>query len=201
MSVNGIANTTTAYEAYSSSINKNKDTKQASSTDKTSSENTAAAYEKSDDTSSKKSSKIYKPDTATIEKLKADAEARSAQLRSLVEKMLTKQGQTFNDSTNIYSLLREGKLNVDPQTSAQAQKDIAEDGYWGVKQTSDRIVSFAKALTGGDPSKADEMIKAFQKGYDAAGKTWGGKLPDISQQTYDATMKQLNEWKNSLNEE
>ena len=28
----------------------------------------------------------------------------------------------------------------------------------------------------------------FQKGYDKAQKTWGGQLPAISQQTYDAVL-------------
>ena len=40
---------------------------------------------------------------------------------------------------------------MDEKTRLQAQKDIAEDGYWGVEQTSERLVSFAKALSGGDP--------------------------------------------------
>ena len=47
----------------------------------------------------------------------------------------------------------------------------------------------ATALTGGDPSKIDEMRNAFKKGYEQAEKTWGGKLPEISQKTYDAVME------------
>ena len=33
------------------------------------------------------------------------------------------------------------------------------------------------------------MRAAFKKGYEQAEKTWGGKLPEISQKTYDAVMK------------
>ena len=80
-------------------------------------------------------------------------------------------------------------FTVDPATQAQAQADIAEDGYWGVSQTSQRILDFATALTGGDPDKIEEMRSAFLKGYKQAEKTWGGNLPDISKQTYDAVMK------------
>ena len=43
------------------------------------------------------------------------------------------------------------------QTHSAGQKDIAEDGYWGVEKTSDRILDFAKALSGGDKDKADEL--------------------------------------------
>lgn len=47
----------------------------------------------------------------------------------------------------------------------------------------------ATALTGGDPSKIEEMRNAFKKAYEQAEKTWGGKLPEISQKTYDAVME------------
>ena len=76
----------------------------------------------------------------------------------------------------------------------QAQADIAEDGYWGVEQTSDRILEFAKALTGGDASKAEEMRAAFEKGFKAATGAWGSKLPDISQKTYQAVMDKFDDW-------
>ena len=167
--------------------------------DKSEKVSAAATYEKTSEKNADSSKQLYKPDMDTVQKLKTEAENRSAQLRNLVEQMLTKQGKTFNNSTNIYDLLRTGKVTVDPATAAQAKEDISEDGYWGVKQTSDRLVSFAKALTGGDPSKADEMIEAFKKGYKQAAKAWGGDLPGICQQTYDATIEKLTEWKNSLN--
>ena len=131
--------------------------------------------------------------------MKEDAERRTSQLKSLVEKLLLKQGEKITDSTNIYELLRQGKVQVDDETREQAQKDIAEDGYWGVNQTAERIVSFAKALTGSDPSKAEEMINAFQKGFDEATKTWGGKLPDLCHKTYDKVMEDLTAWKNQNN--
>ena len=133
--------------------------------------------------------KIYTPNTALVQQLKADADARISQLRSLVEKLISGQADSYGKANDIWSFLREGNFTVDPATKAQAQEDISEDGYWGVKQTSQRILDFATALTGGDPSKIEEMRSAFQKGYKQAEKTWGGKLPDISQQTYDAVMK------------
>ena len=155
-------------------------------------EDAAAVYEKSTETENKK---VYQRDNATVERLMQEAERRSQNLRSLVEKMLLKQGETFTESTDIYTLLREGKLQVDPETRAQAQKDIAEDGYWGVKQTSDRLVSFAVALTGGDPSKADSMIEAVKKGFEEATKSWGGELPGICNDTMKEAIRKLEEWR------
>lgn len=175
------------------------DTSETKVSDKAEKTSSAVTYERTSEKDKDSSKQIYKPDMETVQKLKNEAENRNVQLRNLVEQMLTKQGKAFNNSTNIYDLLRTGKVNVDPATAAQAKEDISEDGYWGVKQTSDRLVSFAKALTGGDPSKADEMIEAFKKGYEQAAKSWGGDLPGICQQTYDATIDKLTEWKNSLN--
>ena len=88
-----------------------------------------------------------------------------------------------------------GNFTVDEETQKQAQADIAEDGYWGVEQTSDRILDFAKALSGNDPEKADLLIDAFKKGFEDATKSWGKDLPDISQRTY-AVLEKFDKWKN-----
>lgn len=159
-------------------------------------EEVAVVYEKTNTENGSK--KIYKRDQETIDKLKADAERRTQHLRDLVEKMMLQQGKTVVNGDDIYAFLREGNYEVDPEVKAQAQRDIAEDGYWGVEQTSDRMVSFAMALSGGDPSKADEMIAAVKKGFDAATKAWGGELPQISKNTLDATIKKLESWRDSL---
>lgn len=161
-------------------------------------DNEAAVYEKGNKASAKT---IVKINTTTIDKMKADAEARTAQLRSLVEKMMVKQGQTVKGSMDYLLALKNGTLQVDDATRAQAQKDIAADGYWGVEQTSDRLVSFAQALASNDPSKADELMAAIEKGYKQATKSWGSELPDICKQTLDATREKMNNWKNSITAE
>lgn len=190
MSVNGITSATQTAAAYKYTAAEN--TKVAEK-ETTKTENTAAetgvVYERSSKASTASAKKTYKPDTNLINKLKADADARTSQLRSLVEKMMSGQTNAYGKANDIWQFLREGKFTVDPATKAQAQADISEDGYWGVKQTSQRILDFATALTGGDPSQIEKMRNAFKKGYAQAEKTWGGKLPDISQQTYDAVMK------------
>lgn len=193
MSINEVSSVAQSYEASGAVKAKLNQTKPSEDTKQKDIE-TAVVYEKSE-ADNKTPKKVYQRDQKTVDKLLAEAEKRTQQLRNLVEKMLLKQGKTFTESTDIYALLREGKLEVDPETSAQAQKDISEDGYWGVNQTSDRLVSFAKALSGSDPAKADEMIAAVKKGYEEATKTWGGELPEISKNTLDATVKKLEAWR------
>ncbi len=190
MSVNGITSGSEAYSTYTTASAKSTTATTTDTEKKTNTTTEAGAvYEPSKETATASAKKTYKPDTATIAKLKADADARTEQLRSLVEKMMTKQGQTYGKANDIWSVLSSGNFNVDAATKAQAQADIADDGYWGVSQTSSRILDFATALTGGDPSKIEEMRNAFKKGYAQAEKTWGGKLPEISQKTYDAVME------------
>ena len=153
----------------------------------------AAVYEKSD---AEKAPANHKIDYETLDKLKADAEARTAQLRGLVEKLLLKQGGTFENAKGLANLYR--KLEVDEETRAQAQEDISEDGYWGIEQTSDRIVSFAKALAGDNLELAQQMVEAVKEGFKQAGEEWGEDLPEISNQTMEATFKKLDEWIKSL---
>jgi len=189
MSVNGVTSIQAAYSYNSTSAAKEKTSAEEAATKTT--EDTGVIYEHSTDTNTSSTKKTYKPDTALINKLKADADARTSQLRSLVEQMMGKQATTYGNANDIWSFLRSGNYTVDPATKAQAQADIAEDGYWGVGQTSDRIIQFATALTGGDPDKIEAMRDAFKKGYAQAEKTWGGSLPEISQKTYDAVMEKF----------
>ena len=114
-------------------------------------------------------------------------------------KLITKQGKAFDIANgknlkNLYS-----GLNVDAKTRAQAQADISEDGYYGVKQTSQRLFDFASALAGDDPEKMKEMQKAIEKGFKEATGAWGRDLPEISSQTMDATNKLFEDYYASKN--
>lgn len=193
MSINSVTNNVTVPQqtAYTNTV-KSTDTaeKAAASTQN----ETGVIYEKSTDTAD--TTVTRKSDPAIIAKLKADAEERTAQLRSLVEKMMTKQGAAIGTADSMWSFLAAGNFTVDAETKAQAQADIAEDGYWGVEQTSDRILDFAKALSGNDPEKADMLLDAFKKGFEQATGTWGKELPEISQRTYDAVVEKFENWKN-----
>lgn len=194
--INGVttaAYTTTNYESKAAAKN------ESTTAEKSYGKDVGVVYEKSSETVTdagtyKKTSGTT--NTALIEKMKADTANRTNQLRSMVEQMMTKQGQKIGQADDIWSFLASGKYTVSPEIKAQAQKDIADDGYWGVEQTSDRIVEFAKALSGGDAEKADEMIAAFKKGFEQATKAWGKSLPDISSRTYDAVMDKFDAWKN-----
>jgi len=199
MSVNGITTNTGLTTGKTSYSDRSKKTGNEN-TSSVKSENTEAAiYEKSDekDVSVKQERKV---DSETIARLKAEADERMASLRSLVEKMMTKQGQTiakagvldFENGTNLADIFK--NLEVDEETRAQAQADIAEDGYWGVEQTSERMLDFAKALAGNDPEAAKDMLNAIKQGFEEAKEAWGDELPEISQKTMETTLEKVNKW-------
>ena len=196
MAINSITNSVAAQQASTYTAAKTDYTeKKSENSTKT---DTGVVYEKSSDKTSGTVTK--KTDYALVNKLKADAEQRTSQLRSLVEKMMTKQGVAIGTADSMWRFLAKGDFTVDEATKAQAQADIADDGYWGVDQTSDRILDFAKALSGNDPEKADLLLDAFKKGFKEATKSWGQDLPDISQRTYDAVVEKFNKWKNGTEE-
>lgn len=187
MDVNNVNNTYGANAAYVYQ-------KQTKATEET----TSAKNTESTKTADKDSGVVYEKSSAdrsaVIAQMKSDAEQRTAQLRSLVESMMKQQGAQIGTADSMWRFLAGGNFTVTAEAKAQAQAAIAEDGYYGVEQTSQRIVDFAKALTGGDASKAEEMRKAFEKGFKAATKSWGRELPSISKDTYDAVMKKFDEW-------
>lgn len=207
MNTNQILSATNTYQTAESykktSDSKTAEAKAAAGTE--TADTSAVVYEKnSTDKASTRNSKnknyvtLTKENKAVIAQLKADAEQRTAQLRSLVESMISKQNQAFQIGTltdeKMFEMLRKGQLEVSPEVRAKAQEDIAEDGYWGIEQTSERLFSFAKAISGGDTSKAEDLIKAMEKGFKQATKSWGDTLPDICQKTLDSATEKIRNW-------
>ena len=201
MGVNGVTEVTNNIATtYTSTINAPVEDKKKDNEVKVKSE-AAAVYEKSEDSSSKTSQTTGRETDRTkiIQQLKADDALRQQHLLDIVHKMMGKQAKTYgiantdNEDDSIWKFLAKGDFTVDAATKAQAQADISEDGYWGVNQTSERILDFAKALAGDNPDKLEQMRSAFEKGYKQAEKTWGGELPEISKNTFDAVMKGFDE--------
>ena len=128
----------------------------------------------------------------------AKAESMQTLLSSMLQTQYAKYVQAMPDS-NLGAYF--SNLEVDDATRIQAQKDVAEDGYWGVEQTANRILDFAKALAGNDSSKFEEMKAAVEKGFEIAEELWGGELPEISDRTYERVMQGFDEWEKTITSE
>lgn len=199
MSVQAITNnvaTATVNTVAPTTEKKNTETKTTATESKTGFDETAVVYEKNKtDTVTTKNNAVDRD--AIIAQMKADTQARMNQLTDIVKDMMKGQGNSFAIASNddVWSFLASGNYTVTEAAKLQAQEDISENGYWGVKQTSDRILDFAKALSGGDASKADLLLDAFKKGYQKATGSWGKNLPDICQETYKAVEEKFAAWK------
>ena len=189
MSVNGVTSSTST---YTNTVNSSAEKTDTTSAKTSSAKETGVVYEKSTDATDSKSIKMADY-SAIVSNLKQELSAKNTQLENLVNQLLGKQANKFTKLADLYK-----NLQADPATIAQAKKDISEDGYWGVEQTSDRLVSMAQALSGGDTGKADEMIAAIKKGFEQATAAWGEDLPDICKQTIDTAVKKMEEWRDGI---
>jgi hypothetical protein len=109
-------------------------------------------------------------------------------LQSLVANLLKEQGI----NTNI--LTGDTEIDIATITPEAAQELVADDGYFGVEKTSDRIFQFAVGVAGGDPSRIDAIREGIANGFNEALEAFGGWLPDISYATYDTVMEKLDSW-------
>lgn len=112
----------------------------------------------------------------------------STDLKELVHRLLNRQGITWE------AAMAGETVTIDDETRAEARALIADDGYWGVDQTSTRIFEMAVGNAGGDTEKFDQIKAAIEKGFEMAKEALGGTLPEISLDTYDAVMEKLDNW-------
>ena len=128
---------------------------------------------------------------ALVKSLKDDLNNQMSRFTNMMVQTFQKQGITSSmiQGDDFWKMMASGKYSVDAQTKADAQEAISEDGYWGVKQTSQRIFDFAHALAGDDVEKMQKFQKAVEKGFEQAGAAWGGDLPSICGDTHEAVNK------------
>ena len=122
--------------------------------------------------------------------IQSAADAAYDLLRGYVLDVFEKQGLDFTFS------IGDDEIDLRDLTQQDAQALIAEDGYFGVDQTSDRIVDFATGIAGNDPTRLDAILEGVERGFNEALEAFGGWLPDISHQTYDAVLAKLEAWAN-----
>ncbi len=191
-----IGSVTSAYQNNYTKVQDKKTEEQADKTEeKKSFSSEAAVYEKTTEIPDNSNYVINRKNQtdrdAIVAQLKSDLENRQKQLIDIVNKTLNGQTKAYGlgSGDEFWQKLASGDVKVDAATAAQAKKDIGEDGYWGVKQTSQRLFDFASALAGDDAEKMKKMQSAMEKGFKEATKSWGRELPSISKDTLEAANK------------
>jgi len=148
----------------------------------------------------------YSKDTVNMQKLWNMAESRYAGMRGMVASMIGggmghiggadgTHGQAF------WTTAAKGgnaDFKVDEATQAKAQELTGENGYFGIKKTTERIMDFARAMAGEGASEStiENLRKGVQEGFDYVAKLFGGfdKLPELTRDTYDSIMSEFDSW-------
>jgi len=109
-------------------------------------------------------------------------------LRGLVLNIFKEQGLEYKIETTA------GEVDLESITPEEAQELVADDGYFGVENTAERIFNFAVGVAGGDITRIDAIKEGVNNGFAEALEAFGGELPEISYDTYDAVINKLDEW-------
>ncbi len=141
----------------------------------------------------------------SMEKLRAQAEMHYADMIEAVKAMVAKQGQeaggvanNFDFSSTLPDSLKElydiDGLDIAEELKKHEGEDLDNpESYWSAEKTSERIIDFAKTISGGNTEKYELLKGAIEDGFKAAGEYFD-EMPDITNKTYDLVMKGLNDW-------
>jgi hypothetical protein len=75
----------------------------------------------------------------------------------------------------------------------QANALISEEGHFGIKKTSQRIIDFVIKGAGNDLDRLKAGREGVLRGFSEAGKAWGGELPEMSYKTMEKAIKALDD--------
>jgi hypothetical protein len=109
-------------------------------------------------------------------------------LKDLVLNIFKNQNVGYRITTDVQ------EIDLQEISREEAGELVKDDGYFGVEQTSDRIVDFAVSIAGNDPARLDAIKQGVEQGFQEALDAFGGWLPEISYDTYDAVFKKLDDW-------
>lgn len=148
-------------------------------------------------TNNVKNTKTYKVDLDKVRAMKEEADLRMLELFQHTARQSTQKqiaGLRGNSETKTLNIHETLSIEYTAEDVAKAQDDIAPGGYWSAENTAERLVEFAKSLSGGDPEKIEMLKEAFDKGFKEIENMFGGTLPDLSYNTYSLTMEKFNQW-------
>lgn len=131
--------------------------------------------------------KISKDEAKEIkEQIQKSTNEMAFQSASVQSSLLRKEDDFAKEYDAFQTFLQEIGYEGKPiaeLSQEEASALVAEDGFFGVEQTSQRIADFVINGAGGD----EEMLRAGRegmlRGFQEAEEMWGGELPEISQET------------------
>ncbi len=199
MNLNSITRNVNTYNSNDKPLKNKQQTK----IDSTKHDSNAVVYEKNTED-------LHEVDIKEVNRLLEESKKSTQRMADLFEKLIFNQVKAnsiangtslLTEVDNIFDGIKVGDdvvVEISEDVRLQAQKDVAEGGYYSVDATSDRIVDFAKALANGDPSKLDLLRDAIDDGFAKAKELWNDDMPQISLDTYDAVMEKFDKLEESF---
>ena len=99
-------------------------------------------------------------------------------------------GKETEGGMNLRNIGYEGKPIL--ELSQDEAKDlVSEEGFFGIKNTSDRVAGFVFNFAGDDLDLLQKGRDGIVQGFEEAKKMFGGELPEISYKTQERTLALL----------
>jgi len=108
-------------------------------------------------------------------------------------------GKEMSNGFSLKDIGYEGKP-ITQLSPNEASDLLADDGFFGVEQTSNRVANFVFNFSGDDAELLKEGREGIVRGFEEASKLFGGQLPEISYTTQERTLKLIDDKIASLSE-
>lgn len=137
----------------------------------------------------------FSADISRMREIWTEHDREVQNFRRLIQDLLGQQAEQANNAWGNWNFNNPNDMvEISAEVQEAAQEAISEGGFWSVENTAARLLDFAVAISGGDPSRLNVLRNAVERGFEAAERQWGGELPEISQRTREAVMQGFDEW-------
>ncbi|HBE79211.1 MAG TPA: hypothetical protein DDW65_15780 [Firmicutes bacterium] len=135
-----------------------------------------------------------KPDLDAVQRLKEELDKSHERVKQLMIAMFKRQGLEVPDLNDV-KIADLKNIKIDETAQKEAEAMIADGGEFSAQNVSNRIVQFAKVVSGGDRSKVEQLKAAIEDAYNEVKQKFGDEeIPEITKVTYQMIMGKLDAW-------
>ena len=140
---------------------------------------------------------LFEMNTASMTKNNTLGQSGSGLKNNQLEVLNFLGGKETEGGMSLKNIGYEGKPILE-LSSDEAKDLVSEEGFFGVKNTSDRVAGFVLSFAGDDLDILQKGRDGVVQGFEEAKKMFGGELPEISYKTQERTLALIDEKMNSL---
>lgn len=165
----------------------------------------AGVYESSAAATAARADNRWRPDPDAVNALLREAETQRADFMRIMMSSMNQQAESGLTADGIWGAVGQwasgqdvsNLVEITPEMRAEAQELVSEDGFYGVRQTSERILALVDALAGTDPNGLEGRLEvlrgAAERAFENVRNMFGGNLPEISELTIEAVRQGFEE--------